>query len=148
MDRLREQRERAIKNAIVMAAEQRCGDVLGGTLARIVAAQIQPGKWGMPSEVSAKLDTIADAIPAKIMNSALRKAFDAADYFAGAPKSFTIAAISEAVSADQARKLAGKKRSEIAKFATVNLVKTGWLPKLMRAAHYDGPKAKAAKAKK
>jgi len=140
-DRLKEQREKAIKSALVAHAHK---DPLATLLAGIVAAQIQPGRWNAaPQEVSNRFNAIADAIDPKVMNAALRKAFDASDYFSGAPKAFTLAAITEAVNADESRKLAGKKRSEIAKFATANVGKTKWLPKELRTSHYDGPKPKA-----
>jgi len=87
------------------------------------------------------------AIPAKTMNAALREAFDAKNYFDSVSKPMVLAAIAEAVNEDEARKLQGKPKGEVAKFAVANVPKTGWLPKELRTAHYDGPaKKKPAKA--
>lgn len=91
---------------------------------------------------------LVDAIPAKEMNADLRRVFDAKDYFDGANKTLCLAAIEEAISKDEARKVAGKPKGEIAKFAITNVPKTGWLPTALRTAHYDGPGAKAKPAKR
>lgn len=146
IDALNEQRRKAIKAALLTEKQSE----LGALLARIVSAQIRPeSRWGSaPQEVVRSYDTIANTISPKVMNAALRKTFDAKDFFARAPKAVTLAAITEAVNADEARKLANKKRAEIAAFATANVTKTGWLPKELRTAHYDGPAQKVKKAAK
>jgi ParB family chromosome partitioning protein len=140
--RLNEQRLTAIKNALISHPYR---DEFTTLLGRIIASQIAPAsRWNaLPSEVDKHLDAIVAGIAPKVASAAFRKAFDAKDYFASAPKSFVIAAIAEAVNADEARKMDGQKRSEIAKFAMANVVKTGWLPKELRTVHYDGPQAKA-----
>ncbi len=86
---------------------------------------------------------VCDEIDAKAMNASLRKTFDAADYFGNVAKAVVLKAITEAVNADEARKVSGKPKGEIAKFATANVPKTGWLPPELRTAHYDGPTGKA-----
>lgn len=145
--RLRLQLLKATRAALV--ADKQSG-ALATMLAQIVASQIDINRpYGLPHEVEHSLTKIRDGITAKVMNEHQRKAFDSEDYFAGAPKAFTLKAIAEAVGAEHASKLAGKKRSEIAKFATANVTKTGWLPKELRTANYDGPQKKApAKGKK
>jgi ParB family chromosome partitioning protein len=116
-------------------------------LARIVASQITPSSRynNAPDAVSKCFDAIADGIAPKVMNAALRKAFDPKGYFAGVSKGLALAAITEGVNADEARKVSNKKKGEIAKAALANVPKTGWLPKELRTAHYDGPKPKAKK---
>ena len=78
----------------------------------------------------------------KEMVEATRKGFDADDYFKSVPKAMCLAAITEAINADESRKVAGKPTADIKKFATANVPKTGWLPRELRTAHYDGPGAK------
>jgi ParB family chromosome partitioning protein len=48
-------------------------------------------------------------------------------------------AIAEGINQDEARKIAGKTKPEIWKFALANVSKTGWLPKELRTVHYKGP---------
>jgi ParB family chromosome partitioning protein len=143
-DRLKEQRLTAIKNALIAHPH---GNDLALMLARIVASQITPSSRynNAPDAVSKCFDAIADGIAPKVMNAALRKAFDPKGYFAGVSKGLALAAITEGVNADEARKVSNKKKGEIAKAALANVPKTGWLPKELRTAHYDGPKPKAKK---
>jgi ParB family chromosome partitioning protein len=138
---LHEQFRTAIKSALV--AETYHGD-LSPLLARIVASQIRPSSRysSAPHQIMKSYDAIANGISPKVMNAALRKTFDAKDYFARAPKALTLVAIIEAVNADEARKVTNKKRPEMAKVALANIPKTGWLPKELRTANYDGPAAK------
>lgn len=142
-DRLNVARVKATKQALVAHNH---GNPFAKMLAEIVAAQIEISPnvryYHAPHKVELRLRAIADAVTPKLMNGTTRDVFDASDYFSGAPKSFTLAAITEAVGADHARKLAGKKRTEIAKFAIANVTKTGWLPKELRTANYDGPGSK------
>lgn len=74
------------------------------------------------------------------LNAALRQHFDAEDYFGGAPKSFTIQAISEAINEDEARKAEKLKKAELVEYALKNVVPTGWLPLELRTPNYDGPR--------
>jgi ParB family chromosome partitioning protein len=143
-DRLTEQRQKAFRSALV---DHPHANPFAQLLARVVSAQINPGSrynWA-PHAVQQSYEAILASISPKVMNAAMRKAFDVKDYFQAAPKSFCLAAITEAVNADEARKISGKKKAEIAKFATVNVGKTKWLPKELRAPGYDGPAGKAAK---
>jgi ParB family chromosome partitioning protein len=92
---------------------------------------------------------LLDAIPPKALNMQLRKAWDAKDYFDSVSKQLCLQAVSEAVSPEAARSVQGQPKGDVAKFALANVVKTKWLPPQMRAAGYDGPKAKqVAKRKK
>lgn len=141
-DKLDEQRRTAIKSALIAHPH---GNDLATLLARIIASQIRPASRysSAPGEVMKSYDAMMAGINPKVMNVALRKAFDAKGYFDGCGKSFCLAAITEAVNADEARKVSKGKRAEIAKFALVNVGKTGWLPKELRTPHYDGPAGKA-----
>lgn len=89
---------------------------------------------------------IVNAIGAKFMESALRDQFEAnaEDYFDSIAKPLVLKAITEAVNADEARKIASKPKGEIVKFATANVPGKGWLPPELRTSHYDGPKGKSA----
>lgn len=89
---------------------------------------------------------ICNAMAPKGINAALRATFDAKDYFDSVPKALCLRAITEAVNADEARKVSGNPKADIAKFATANVPKTGWLPPELRTTHYDGPTAKAKAA--
>lgn len=86
------------------------------------------------------------ALPGRALMVELKRLFSAEDYFGSVSKALCLAAIEEAVNKDEARKLAGKPKGEVAKFAVTNVPKTGWLPEAMRTVHYDGPGAKAKKA--
>jgi ParB family transcriptional regulator, chromosome partitioning protein len=89
---------------------------------------------------------ICNAIDAKMMNAALRGAFDAKDYFAGVSKALCIKAIEEAMGSDMARQQAKKPKTDIVAFAVENVTPTGWLPIQLRVKGYDGPpKAKGGK---
>lgn len=128
---------------------------LAAALAAIVASQIKPDRpnW-MPTEVSGKLDAVRALISPAVMNDAIEKYFDAKDFFGGAPKPVLLKVITEAINADESRKLNDKTKAEIGKWALANVVKTGWLPKELRTSHYAGPgsagfkKGSPAKAEK
>ena len=139
-ERLREQRQKALKAAL---AAHPHGTPFAVMTAAIIASQIHPGSSSTPHAVSGKFEAMIEGINPKVMNAAMRKAFDAKGYFEGCGKMFCLAAITEAVNADEARKVSKGKRAEIAKFALVNVGKTGWLPKELRTPHYDGPAGKA-----
>lgn len=124
------------------------GDDRATLLANIVAGQITPDRYNyMPSQVREKLGAIRDSITTKVMNDALRKRFDTKRYFSSAPKNLVIKAIAEVMGPEHAKKLAGGTKAAAWKFALANLPKTNWLPPELRAAHYDGPAAKAAAKK-
>jgi ParB family chromosome partitioning protein len=82
----------------------------------------------------------------EVFNAALAKRYDDEDYFSSAPKGFVLKAIAEAINQDEARKIAGKTKPEIWKFALANVSKTGWLPKELRTVHYRGPGSEGYKA--
>jgi ParB family chromosome partitioning protein len=87
------------------------------------------------------------AMNAKAFNDAMRASFAPKDYFDAVSKDLCLAAISEAINPDEARKLNGKPKVDVAKFAVANVPKTKWLPLELRTVHYDGPVKKAAPAK-
>ncbi len=119
---------------------------LAAVHAKIIAGMITPERpHSMPQGLAKSIDKVRQAITPKVLNTALRKRFDAEDYFRSAPKPLCLAAVTEAVGADDARKLAGKTKAEIAKWCVANVCKTGWLPAELRSAHYDGPAAKAGR---
>lgn len=137
---------RATKDALV---EDSYGDEVAITLAKIVANQITPDRINyMPREVREKLSAISDGLTPKVMNEALRKRFDATRYFSSAPKNIVIKAIEESLGSEQAKVYAPGTKVKAWKFAVANVPKTGWLPRELRTAHYDGPKAATAKGAK
>lgn len=113
-------------------------------LQEIVARQISRN---MPDAVSKSLEALRDALTPKVVNEAIRKEFDRADYFGNAPIPVLLTAITETVGAGQAKKFKGKKKIDVAKFAAANVGKTPWLPVELRTANYDGPGASKRKAK-
>lgn len=115
--------------------------------AKVVAGLIEPQRpWGMPKTLQKAVGKIRDAVTPKVMLEALRKRFDAEDYFKSAPVALCLAAVTEACGADEARKLTGKKRADLAKWCVANVAKKGWLPVELRTGAYGGPvdKKKAA----
>ncbi len=83
--------------------------------------------------------SICAALDPGLLNPALRGAFDARDYFGGAPKALALAAIAEALGPDAAKPLGSKPKADIVEFAVANVPAAGWLPPQLRAAGYDGP---------
>ena len=134
--RLNEQLTEATKKAL---KTDKAAEGLPTILKNLVAGMI--GGYGTPHAVEKALPAIRDAITPKVMNEAICKEFKRDDYFGNAPIPVLLAAITDAVGAEQAKKLKGKKKSELAKFALANVAKTDWLPKEMRTANYDGPGA-------
>lgn len=115
-------------------------------LAEQVGAAFEFGGCTPDAKKHEDVATICQLIDPERLNKALRAGFDAEDYFNGVPKALCLAAITEAVNADEARKVSGRPKGEIAKFAIANVPKTGWLPVELRTANYDGPVTKKAKA--
>jgi ParB family chromosome partitioning protein len=109
-------------------------------LARTICAMIVPDRpYAMPDQVRTKLPSIRQTLAADVFNAAIAKRFDAEDYFSSAPKGIVLKAIAEAINQEEARKLTGKTKADIWKFALANVGKTGWLPKELRTVHYRGP---------
>jgi len=107
--------------------------------AKVVVGLIEPQRpHGMPMTLQKAISNIRDAVTPKVMLEALRKRFDAEDYFKSAPVALCLAAVSEACGAEEARKLTGKKRADLAKWCVVNVAKKGWLPPELRTATYNG----------
>lgn len=88
---------------------------------------------------------LVDAMKSDAFNKAMMEAFDAKDYFNSVAKPMILKAITEGVNADEARKLAGKPKGDIVKFAIANVPKSGWLPPELRTSHYAGPGTGAKK---
>lgn len=86
---------------------------------------------------------LLNVLPAKTMNAALRQHFDAADYFRSVSAQIVMDALSEMSVLPPS---AGKK-AHLVEAAIIAQGKTGWLPRELRTAHYDGPAAKTMKAK-
>lgn len=84
---------------------------------------------------------LLDNMNGKTLNAAIRKAFDAKDYFESVNKELCLLAIREACGDEQADSLKGSK-AEIEAFAVKNVGKSGWLPAQLRTIHYDGPPKK------
>lgn len=124
-------------------------------LASVVASMIKPeSSWSpMPPELLERIAELRDAIAPEIMYEQMKKAFDAADYFASIPKTVALKAIEEALDKQAGAPIEDKKTSEVQAFALKHVPKAGWLPPQLRFAGYDGPGtkapriAKAAKAK-
>ena len=91
--------------------------------------------------------TICEVLGSEMVE-ATRQTFDAEDYFGGISKPLILKAIEEALNADEARKVAGKPKADLVKFAVANVPPTGWLPAELRTSHYDGPGSKAPKRSK
>lgn len=119
-------------------------------LAEVAATAIDMQEQHVDHKPLKDADNVAliEALNSKAFNEAMRSAFDAKDYFDAVSKDMCLAAIAEAVNADEARKLAGRPKAEVAKFAVANVPKTGWLPPELRTVHYDGASAKAKAAAK
>lgn len=62
--------------------------------------------------------------------------FDYQDYFNSVSKPLVLDAIAEATNKDEARKLSGKPKDDVVKFAMANVRGTGWLPKELRTRAY------------
>jgi ParB family transcriptional regulator, chromosome partitioning protein len=89
---------------------------------------------------------ICNALDPKLINPALRGAFDAKDYFGGISKALSLKAIEGALGPDLARQQAKNSKVEIVAFAVENVPPTGWLPVQLRAKGYDGPPVRKLKA--
>lgn len=142
VQRLYATRLEAIKRSLEKVAKEEKSP-LSALLGRVVASQINPGSTynAMPNAVRDVLNPIANAIPAKILNAALRDEFDAKDYFGAAPKALRVKAIVEALGHEAAKPILDAKGTEITAFALKHMPKA-WLPKELRTANYDGPGAK------
>lgn len=142
-DRLASQLAQATKDALLADKHP---TALAALSAKVVASMITPDRPGsMPSAVGNALGKIREAITSKVLNEALRKRFDAADYFKSVPKALCVKAASEAVNEREAGQVAGMAKAEMAKWCVTNVAKKGWLPVELRGAAYDGPGAKAVK---
>ncbi len=109
-------------------------------LASVVASQIVPERpHSMPDKVSGKLPALRVFIHPRTMQTALMEQFDHKDYFASISRPMITHAVNEAMGKDHATKVAAMSKDDAAKFATVNIAKTKWLPPQLRLSTYDGP---------
>lgn len=81
---------------------------------------------------------LLNRLPATALNAALRKHFDAADYFKNVPAEIVKDAITE-----MGLKPLASKKAELVEVAVAKQKSCGWLPRELRTKHYDGPVAKA-----
>lgn len=137
--RMRDQLRRATQEALVANGKKIGG--LAEEACKIVAGSMENG-FGVNDDTAHKLRTLVE--PA-IIDAAIKKNFDADDYFSSAPKEFLLKAIKESGFSEDQAKTAGKSKGDLTKFCIANVVKTGWLPKEFRLPHYKGPYIKAAK---
>lgn len=80
-------------------------------------------------------------LPQDRLQPALRKVFDAGDYFENAPGAMALGALDDmAIDAPK-----NAKKAVLAKMATDHAKKTGWLPPQLRTAFYSGPLEKKSK---
>lgn len=85
---------------------------------------------------------LCEAINGKDFSAAMAKEFDYKDYFSSVNKPTVLKAIEESIGKDEARKVSGKPKGDIEKFAFVNVPKTDWLPVELRTKHYVAPRKK------
>jgi ParB family transcriptional regulator, chromosome partitioning protein len=121
---------------------ERLVDMLGAALAPALNLQ-SFNAFIAPLDIQSN-NALANALLPGPMNEALRKQFDADDYFKSVARPLTLKAIEEALNADESRKAAKLKKAELVTFALANVAPTGWLPPELRTAHYDGPGAHAS----
>lgn len=86
---------------------------------------------------------LLESIEPDDLNEALRKHFDAEDYFKSVATSMSLAAIKQMGGIAPAK---GSKKAVCAAMATTMAKAQGWLPIELRTKFYDGPGAKEAKA--
>ena len=87
---------------------------------------------------------LAGALAADTLAARLRDRFDAAGFFASAPKTVTLAAIEEACGSEAAARAGKLKKGELVEVAVETVVPTGWLPREIRWPGYAGPGAEQA----
>lgn len=137
--RMRDQLRKATQEALVANGKKIGG--LAEETCKIVAASMENG-FGVNDDTAHKLCTLIE--PA-IIDAAIKKNFDADDYFSSAPKEFLLKAIKESGFSEDQAKTSGKSKGDLTKFCIAHVVKTGWLPKEFRMAHYQQPYAPLAK---
>lgn len=82
---------------------------------------------------------LLNVLPTKVFMPALRKEFDAKNYFGSVSMATVASAVEEALGVEHVAKVRKMKKAAAAKFAAANVPPTGWLPVELRTAHYDGP---------
>lgn len=84
------------------------------------------------SKQDSSVRSAVNLIDEKKFTAAMRKHFDAKDYFASISKALVVDAVKEAMGKDHAGKVAKMKTADAQKFAIAHVVKTGWLPPALR----------------
>ena len=135
-----------ITRALALAIQLKPNDRIA-LLAQVAAGALDFQNASLDDKAHDGAIAICNAIEPKVLNAALRGAFDAKDYFNSVSAKLCMSAISEALGADLARQQANKPKAEIAAFAIENVPETGWLPLQLRAKGYDGPPAKKVSGK-
>lgn len=121
-------------------------------LARITAGIVEIDRFNIAEKKPANKERHAavvamlDALPAQPLLEALRKRWNAKDYFDRAPKAFALAALKEACGAGAHDSVVGHDAATIKKSAIANVPKTGWLPPELRPSCYVAPKASSSAA--
>lgn len=135
----------AAKATQVALTAQPYKDDLSRQLAKLVAHEIETDRsWGTPHGITYALPGLRAMIDPKVMNEAVRKVFDAKDYFARCPQSFRLRALKEMGHDAAAPKKSGETIALCAKLAQ----SSHWAPPDLRTPHYDGPGGKATKTRK
>ena len=113
------------------------------TLAHLAAQAVHMVSHNPLNPIGEQHLALIDALEPVGYHAHLRQIFDLADYLKSAPKHLVLRAIAEAVSPDEAAKLAGKPKAAAVEFGLAN-IKAGepgaWLPPELRGKHYDGPR--------
>jgi ParB family chromosome partitioning protein len=106
--------------------------------AEALSIQIHSAQAKSPID-DAGLQALTAAMDAKFLNNAIKKAFDAKDYFSSVNLQVCVDAVRAGMGDEHAAKVAKMKKADAAKFAAANVPGTGWLPKQLRTIHYKGP---------
>lgn len=126
------------KATIITITEDVHKTPLSSAMARIIVKMIDPEHTALlPGPLRDGMKLLREAVPAKVANAALRKAFDAPDYFASVPRELAEKALHQ-------MKIAHRPEGKEARVQVCveHARKTKWLPPEMRVAGYDGPDRK------
>lgn len=90
---------------------------------------------------------VVNALDGPSMLTAIRKAWDAADYFGNVSADIRVTAVREALGEDRAREVSKMKKDAAVKWCTTNVPGTGWLPPQLRVDAYKAPSPGKTSAK-
>lgn len=128
-------------------------DEVANELAGVAAAALDFQEFNGDSAMKRKeTAALVNALDGPKMRIAIRKAWDAADYFGNVSADIRVNAVRESLGEDRAREVGKMKKDQATKWCTTNVPPTGWVPPQLRVESYEGPKvaktsAKAAPAK-